>query len=150
MPSRNLLLSRVSGKLLIITWYYTVYRNCKCSLQSEHHTYLIIREGSRAQAQPAQSLLVCRLLWPCSCSQHKGNKKWPGEGWGPREQAALHSCRRWEGLCSKAVVANRCSKAHLSFPPAGWGGKEWSLCIYELELSLLPSVPPGSACCLLS
>lgn len=64
MPSRNLLLSRVSGKLLIITWYYTVYRNCKCSLQSEHHTYLIIREGSRAQAQPAQSLLVCRLLWP--------------------------------------------------------------------------------------
>lgn len=93
-----------------------------------------------------QSLLVWRLLWPGSCSQHKGNNKWPDEDWGPRAQVALQSCHLQDGLCSKAVFALRYTWTSLQQAE----GRSDLYLSTKAELSLLQSVLPGSAGCLLS
>lgn len=75
--SRNLLSSRISGKLLLIIWYYTVYRNCKYSLQTEHHTYLALREqpehgkGGRQNTLTWLGLPVAGRLFPIQKSRRR-------------------------------------------------------------------------------
>lgn len=55
---------------MLIIWYYTVHRNCKCSLQNEHHTYHQRGQGKSTGTglQPNMltllRLLPRRLLFP--------------------------------------------------------------------------------------
>lgn len=93
---------------------------------------LLERAAEHRHSLP-QSLLVCRLLWPGSCSQHKGNKKWPGEGRGRR----LHSTAAVSGkVCALRQWSPTAALRHtwVSFQQAE-GGRS------DLYVSTSPSSP---------
>lgn len=73
---QNLLLSRISGKLLLIIGYYTVYRNCKCSLQTTHHTYRQRVWPKHGHRRATKHVPLAKP--PCGwgyCCQYKGDKE---------------------------------------------------------------------------
>lgn len=83
---QNLLLSRISGKLLLIIGYYTVYRNCKCSLQTTHHTHLIVREGGQSTGTGVRQNMRCLPSLPVAeviVANTKVTKKWTGWAYRP-------------------------------------------------------------------